>query len=249
MDTCSNCGLQLEEQQVGTERQPCPGCGALNRAIGVGLSLPATLGDHVMLELGRDGDIIAFRESERQGRTGSADVEPDGTASWSLTGTPPQNEEDTPYACRTLVQALNAAGEDWSEPTSVDIPNVDCVSKGRANEKIELRIQVVRAIASQDTWKLLRKSGQVGETTVSPDELSTVMASAVRKKAEHISDRVVRAGIVLALDATRLPVFTLDVVVNRCRELYGAEIRAAGFKSVWVVGPSQSLTKRIDGSS
>jgi len=39
MDRCANCGAELVPQKEGTEREPCPNCGALAREIALATSI------------------------------------------------------------------------------------------------------------------------------------------------------------------------------------------------------------------
>jgi hypothetical protein len=48
------------------------------------------------------------------------------------------------------------------------------------------------------------------------------------------------------LDATRLPAHGFDAVVEAFRSRWGAWTKGLGFDEVWVVGPSESLTWRLD---
>jgi hypothetical protein len=76
-------------------------------------------------------------------------------------------------------------------------------------------------------------------------EWTGLMADAFQKKVRKIPSTQ-RPKLVLALDATHLPLLAFDSVVESFREHCGTEVCAAGFQSVWVVGPTETLTKRLD---
>ena len=55
-----------------------------------------------------------------------------------------------------------------------------------------------------------------------------------------------RCGLLLALDATRLPALGFDAVVEAFRNDWGLWTKSLGFDSVWLIGPSESMTWRLD---
>jgi hypothetical protein len=109
---CSNCGECLDNLPAlpSGENVPCPNCGSTARNIHVMVSETLSLTGHVAMLGRREGRVIGFRESEREGRAASADRHNDGSLSYSILGSSPQGEEDTLSTCRILVNALNAAG-------------------------------------------------------------------------------------------------------------------------------------------
>ncbi len=77
------------------------------------------------------------------------------------------------------------------------------------------------------------------------NELAEAVLQAAKKKYDQIP-RERRRKLILAIDANRLPGLTLDSVVYRVREEHGATLAAMRFRSIWLVGPSVSLTHRLD---
>ena len=250
MTKCRECGLEIQEPNDPARRIPCPACGGTTRVFEESMEASVRVSGHVMLEARREGRTVGFRESERGGRAASGDDSGNGCISMTLMGTSPQGEEDTLDACRGLVHALNRMGETWNEPVE-GTGDVDCVASNAANSRAApLQIQVVRAITDSETWKMLAASGTLPKSAVGVDEAADLLANALQKKLDprRIPPKQ-RAALTLVLDATRLPALGFDSVVKRFRERHGARLRTAGFRDVWIVGPTESLTKRLDFDS
>jgi hypothetical protein len=71
------------------------------------------------------------------------------------------------------------------------------------------------------------------------------MAEALKKKLRRIAPKQ-RETLVLALGATRLPVLAFDSVVTCFRERHRAIFEGADSCAIWIVGPTEMLTKRLD---
>src|SRR5207302_19620 len=99
--------------------------------------------DHAMLELLRHEEVIATRESVRDGRVTWSDEE-DGCIRTTIMGTSPQNEADSLKACRILVRTMNQLGDTWNEPTewSEQKSDIDCVATDARHKNKKLHIQV-----------------------------------------------------------------------------------------------------------
>jgi hypothetical protein len=249
MVKCNHCGLELAEDNPGTPRIPCPSCGSTGRLFEAHYSEAIQVSDHLMMERRREGKTLSFGESPRQGRSAFADDNEDGTLSITLSGTSPQGEEDTPHVCRVLIQAMNDQGATWNDPCEPDpslpgMGDVDGIATN-ANGGPPLHIQVVKALANQKMWRTLNTTGSLNMPNVAVAELAAELAAAVRKKMSIPH----RSRLVLALDANRLPGLAFDSVVNCFREQFGSALTTAGFQSVWIVGPTRSLVKRLDEES
>lgn len=169
----------------------------------------------------------------------------DHTLTYSFKGSSPQGEANTLPTCVTLVQALNEAGENWSHPTenTKKDDDIDCRAFDKNDNKKELHIQVVRAMTDKNFWQNLAQEGQI-EQEVSINELLTALKLSLEKKSKIPPSR--RPDLVLALDATQLPVFIFDAVLKEYILRYGSWTHSLGFQSVWLVGPLPSNTKRLD---
>lgn len=245
---CSDCGKCLDDLPPlpSGQKAPCPNCGSTARNINVMVSDTIKVTDHMALLGRRKGRAIGFRESEREGRATSADRHDDGSLSYSILGSSPQGEEDTLLTCRVLVGALNASGANWSEP----VPGegiVDCETIDANSSAKKLSIQVTRAIADQELWKKLNLEGNYRHRNVSKNQLASHIKHAIEKKAnDRAIPRTIRSSMILALDATRLAVLGFEDVVEEFQSQFGAWTRSLGFAAVWLVGPQDSLTWRLD---
>lgn len=177
----------------------------------------------------------------------------DNSAFYLVKGPCPQGEDNTLPVCKILVQALNEAGENWDEPKDcsrsnddVDCLNqkyVDCRALDKNNDNESLCIQVVRAIVDKNFWENLSRRGHIHQKEPI-NKLTKKLKLAIEKKFYIPDSR--RPSLVLALDATLLPVFIIDDVLRAYVSQYGSWTRSLGFQSVWIVGPKSVYTKRID---
>ncbi|MEA3408316.1 MAG: hypothetical protein U9R48_09605 [Chloroflexota bacterium] len=247
---CSECGECLDNLPslpLG-ERVPCPKCGATLRTVNARVILKRELSQHeaMLARSGQDGRAIGFRESAREGRATSADRDDDGSLAYSISGTSPQGEEDTLTACKRLVRVLNASGGNWTAPVLGE-GIIDCEACDKEVAEKRLSIQVVRAIVDQDLWEQLNRQGSFEEVNVRKGRLVTKIKEAIEKKAnDQTIPSSVRPSLTLALDATRLPVLGFEDVVEGIQARLGSWIRSLGFEAVWLVGPQNSLTWRLD---
>lgn len=247
-DCCSNCGECLDglPALLSGEKAPCPHCGSTARNIHVTINETIKATDYVATLASREGRSIGFRESVREGRAASADRHDNGSLSYSILGSSPQGEEDTLSACRILVKVLNASGGNWADP----VPGegiVDCEAVDARFSDQKVSIQVIRAIADQELWKNLNLQGNIQELNVSKNQLICLIKDAIEKKASERSiPQSIRPSLTLALDATRLPVLGFEDVVERFQSQFGGWTKSLGFEAVWLVGPQDSLTWRLD---
>lgn len=195
----------------------------------------------------RDEEAVGYTESERQGRAAAASMGKDGYLSYSLTGSSPQGEEDTLRACQILVSRLNQAGDGWEQPRLLCDGPVDCEAVHREATGRKLSIQVVRANVDPALWRTLNQTGRIEESGFAKEAVVEQIKAAIEAKA---TDRKLparaRDGLVLALDATRLPVSGFDAVVREFRSNWGDWAHKLGFDAVWLVGPLDSLSWRLD---
>ena len=52
--------------------------------------------------------------------------------------------------------------------------------------------------------------------------------------------------VILAINAIRTPWFIQTPIVEALRRHYGQNARQVGFLEIWVVGPNETLTERLD---
>jgi hypothetical protein len=195
----------------------------------------------------REEEAIGYSESPRQGRAAAASMGKNGNLSYSLSGSSPQGEEDTLRACQILVTKLNEAGGDWDQPSLVCDGPVDCAAIDREDASCRLYIQVVRANVDSRSWATLNQTGKIEETGVAKQTLVEQIKAAIEAKAnDRKLPMATRRGLVLALDATRLPASGFDSVVREFRSKWGDWANKLGFDGIWLVGPLDSLTWRLD---
>jgi len=98
-----------------------------------------------------------------------------------------------------------------------------------------------------ELWKTLNLEGKIERK-----ENSTVLAKQIKSAIEAKARKIPTASrprLVLALDATRLPAMGFDAVVEDFRSKWSAWASKLGFGSIWLVGPSESLTWQLDTRS
>ena len=246
---CINCGTRLNKQAniQNSESQLCLKCGQAQKDLYVNEADDIGVSDYMSATGKKEKKTVGFRESERNGRIASADQNDDGSFSYSIKGTSPKGEEDTLPACEILVQRLNEAGGNWGKPRQGEGIE-DCVVKDKTDPKNELQIQVVRAITDENIWRQLSQKGNLEQSSIPKDVLLDQLKSSIEKKANNQKiPYSIRPNLLLALDATRLPVLSFEDVVQEYIDRHGSWTYSLGFQSVWLVGPVLSLTWRLDG--
>ena len=221
----------------------CPNCGSSERKIDEATQLGVRLSDHAMITKLTDGQPVGFSESERQDVARGANYESDGTIVLDLRGKPPQNEQDTGFVCKMVVDALNAAGR-----------NIALMGTGQADDDYVISdegkmegIQVVRALTDRSFWARLARTRQVSQLRITvEDALEALKAAIEHKTAPGAIPPSQRPSLTLALDASRLPALALGPVVTKFREELGEWTRSLGFKAVFIVGPESNFVERLD---
>jgi len=248
---CRQCGNRVDGLvSLGLADGPaaCPVCGCTSREFRKALSTSVTAGAGYSALTKHDGEERAFQESPRDNLAATGERQQDGLLSFTLEGTPRQGEADTLPACRILVDALNAAGANWSPPQKRQGGTecgVDCISVDRRDPKKTLFVQVVRADVRSRFWHLLAMRRKVGEQRITTGRILKRLKRAIEQKRKKIADRD-RSELTLALDATRLPAYAFKSVVEEFHLKLGSWAGQLGFQSIWVVGPTVGLTRRLD---
>jgi hypothetical protein len=187
----------------------------------------------------------AYRYSDSEGHAVAADLQED-SVDLDLTGRSKSGEEGTIEVCRTLIERLRHDGQEWSDP--MDMSNrgarheegVDCSASGPAGG---LSIQVTRA--ERGIWASLASDGRVVVHGKLIEEAARQLRATIEKKAAQTGPHD-RAGLVLALNARDTPNLAFPAVISSFRLWHGAWARSLGFRGVWMVGPSVSLTYQLD---
>lgn len=249
VDRCK-CDATLDEP-AGTpveNRVPCPSCGSRNRALVRRLTTEIGLSAHLSALQERQGEVISFSESERQGLARGASLGDDGV-DMVLVGPSPQGEQDTKATCERLRERLNLDGASWTYVREGKEEPADCELVDAGNGEKTLKVQVVRAIVSHELWRDLN-SRKSATRSLSPAKAVDEVRAAIKKKA---NDRRipgnVRSQLVLALDATRLPGLAFDAIMREFRTKNMAWTASLGFAAVWLVGSELRLVWRLDSYS
>ncbi len=202
------------------------------------------IGDHASGSTTRDGRLVGFGESHGRGRAAAADLNPDGTITLQIAGNPPQGEDGTLECCIRLITTKRLAGESWENPGSLQREGyVDAVSTSPDCSQ-NLKIQVVRAFVEQGFWHTLKKA-KVSSVNLFPSGAADLLRDAINSKVEKIPF-VKRQGILLLLDATDVPALVLTNVVDAFHKAHGDWCEKQGFSEVWIAGPWQEMTYRLD---
>jgi hypothetical protein len=201
----------------------------------------AVLSDRASGTVVHGDEVVGYTESKRNGRATHASLGAEEVRR-GISGRPPQNEEGTLEACRTLVTVLNEAGDTWGPPTApiTEIASVDAICFNGTGGILQL--QVVRARVDNAHWKALAKLKRV-ETIDPVDAVADELRASVRHKEAIGAD--VRPDIVLIISALDSPEQSFDRVVLRFKARFGQDIAALGFRAIWVVGPNPGMTHRV----
>ena len=238
-ERCTTCGTNLSLHDP--PYPPCPKCGATLRTISRSVHDTITVSDSYELLQFRLEALIAFSESEREALTRFAHLREDGTIAWSISGRPPQNEQDSPQVLDLLIAFLNTGSDVWAS-----------LGKGQADEDFVVErngkdrhgVQVTRALSSDSFYRSLAFLRQIQEEGYQPDTAAATMLQAILGKASKIPPAQ-RPRLILALDAYRVPMFALGVVIDAFRRLHGEQTAALGFYSVYLVGPGIKLVHQL----
>ena len=241
--TCLQCAYEFDESTVGLDC--CPRCGSNARSLERKDDLAIGVSDSVAIKGIQDGRLVGFRESaDEKGRRSEVDSDDTGQISYSLSGPPSQNEQDTLRVIRILTDTWNENGDSWQYPGELEPSEpADHVLKWQGDPKRACPIQVVRVVIDQHVYQRLNVAHHFQERTVA-DSIADTMHRAVTKKADQLTPSGCR-GLILALDATRFPAFCFPPVVEAFGRRYSASRYCQCFKEVWVVGPNSDMAHLV----
>ena len=249
--TCSDCGQTLDglEELPSGARSPCPTCGSTRRTINASIEERLVVSDHFAMVGRREGKAFSFGESRRSDRrAASADRKDDGSFSYSVSGSSPQGEEQSLNASRLLVNKLNSHGATWGEPSSVEMADVDCQAVDTNDHEIVLQIQVVQAVTDSQFWKRLNTQGSAQAFARDSSAIAHQIEAAIRHKEGRIPANA-RSDLTLLLDATLVPAFAFDDVIEEFNAKCGTWVDSLGFAAIWLVGPLYDLVQQLDDAS
>ena len=156
-------------------------------------------------------------------------------------GSSPQNEQDVLDVCGVLRAALNRAGGQWIGcQAPPEVSDVDCLLDDASGAALQVQVtRVERAI-----WEQVARTGRA-EMTRTVTQAADAIWDAISRKSTKIPPRQ-RQDLLLALDALGAPAFPLLPVASEFRTRYSAQAAALGYKSIWLVGPAEDWTHRLD---
>ena len=236
------------DQEYNDGKNECPACGSNvvdKRSTDMAQILAS---EHAMRGGWRDGKLAGFMESEGTNQSSAAEADEDGKVSSWISGNPVQGENDTVSVGRVLVKGMNAHSDQWELADEPPVGAVDCVLRHRLDPARRIKVQVVRAIVDPKLYRELATAKSAVEVYLDPEEIAGRMFDAVMKKAEHYPVQL-RRELVLALDAMRVSVCAMSSVIEVYRCNFGQRTRNLGFMEVWLVGPVDSMTQRLDGQN
>jgi hypothetical protein len=158
-----------------------------------------------------------------------------GSNRQEFTGQPPENEQDVLDVCELLRSALERRGQSWQPFTlSTDArDDIDATAIGEDGRRLD--VQVVRV--EQKAWRPLGREGRAQAGHGDQDLALGVVEAVTSKSRRYPAEQ--RRRLVLALDAIRAPGFTLGSVVTLLHTEHRQVLESAGFRAVWLVGPSR----------
>jgi hypothetical protein len=205
------------------------------------------VGEQVTAILKRDEEITAIRIADSVGQSVSANILEDGSVDYLIQGKSRQNEEGILEVCKILIERLNRDGANWHDLKDIGQvearkeQGVDCQAK---DGETTLAIQVTRAEIDGKVWKTLNQVGEVS-AHLSAKDAANSLYTAIQKKALKIPPRQ-RPQITLALDATETASHIFGPVLEAFALQHREGARALKFNGIWLVGPTISLTSRLD---
>ena len=233
---CPNCSFEAEDWYGEV---PCPTC-KRPPIFSPSVSDAVTMSGEFTAEHRRDTKLRGVRSSGDSGRLVAVDVTDIGKQSGLIDAPPRLGETGTLEVCERLRQVLNdREGRSWERCECNGTHGTDCVLY--AADRQELHIQVTRAVPGQTgMWRPVQ--GQINtKYEFAPEEASEHLRSAIKSKANHYSSSE-RGDLVLAVDVLETPGYVGEEVVQRLDAEWLAD---AGFKAIWLVGITPSLSVRL----
>jgi hypothetical protein len=159
----------------------------------------------------------------------------------SASGKKSEGEDLTLETAEILVRRLNAGGATWGKPKQLpQNEGDDCEAPDTRGRRYPfLRVQVTRPKMPDGFWE-----GIVAGPNVPPrptQEAARALWDAIENKRPPKPENVV-----LAINAIRTPWFIQTSIVEAFRRHHGQDARQVGFREIWVVGPNETLTERLD---
>jgi hypothetical protein len=237
--TCPDCGAALDSTPVG---EPCPRCAGSGRdatvtpppATTTASMPPPRIITESELDDGSKEQIVGSHSFRTASRSTA-----DSKSHQHLQGRPVRGESDVLEVCEVLRQALLAAGVVVSKFRKPDGPErgVDAVADSQEGE---VRVQVTGVLPRHQQAEL----GRMGSTKSSrtAHERAEDVSAAIKRKMDTTS----RHRVILALDSIRsFEHVQQEVLSILAQQPFKTIALSSGFKSVWLVGPTQAHAHRL----
>jgi hypothetical protein len=115
-------------------------------------------------------------------------------------------------------------------------------------DKVELlQLQITRPADTQRIWHAIEAAGRTNDERLLVNAVEQ-LKDGIENKAKKLVVAQ-RKDLVLVLDAIETPIHVTDEIVNSFRQKHGAWAKDLGFIAIWVVGPNEALTHRLDEKS
>jgi hypothetical protein len=210
-----------------------------------------TVGEGLIVHAGPEPEWI--RTSDTRGWTSSGDVKGGVVDLPSATGKPSHGEHLSGETSAILVRRLNQDGASWGDPVSLhpitgggdDYEAKDTRNAGLPRVLAEarfhpLRIQVTRPKIDA-FFKDLCEQGEAQMPPGTTEQVVQALWAGIdgKRLAAH-------PKVVLALNVILTSWLALSQCVDAFRQKFGADARKVGFQEIWVVGPDETFTHRLD---
>jgi len=193
-------------------------------------------GGSICAVLFTDGNITGI--SSNNNYSSYSSFEKDGVYDIKINGESRQGEDGKNKIGENLMKKLNLLGSEilsFKEPlseTGIDIVLYKAIGF--------IDVQITKA--HQQDWKKLNIKGII-KSSFTKQALANNLKKSITNKL--IIPKKQRKNLILALDALETPAYCFKGVINEFNMLHGKSISSLGFKEIWVVGPSVSLTVRL----
>jgi len=199
-----------------------------------------TIGEGLILRV-KGPTTDGIRTSDSRGWNAAADITGEMIEVASASGIKSEGEDLTLDTTEILVRRLNADDATWGKPKRLpENDGDDCEAPDtRGRGYPPLRVQVTRPKMPDGFWKGITAGSNVPPGTA--QEAARALLDAIENK------RPPKPGdVVLAINAIRTPWFIQTPIVEAFRRHHGQDARQVGFREIWVVGPNETLTERLD---
>lgn len=183
----------------------------------------------------------SLRIARSDGSLVEASLGPDQVLRISAADRPTCGEFGADSVAWRLVDRLKMFGGTWSRPESSTEPGIDSTVSGPDGL---LKIQVTRAFSDPSAWQELARDLELHRSFSVSDGIDVIWRAVLRKACS--TPRSSRRAITLALDTAAPGILAFIGVMVPFREGYAERVQELGFNQVWLVGPIDHLTWRVD---